>query len=61
MAAAATTVPSVESHDMFREHGVHFFIGAVQENEHKVKARQKSTVHPTVRKMEDIDVFIVQL
>ena len=58
--AAAATVPSMESHDMFREHGVHLFIGAVQENEHKVKARQKSTVHPKPRKMEDIEVFIVE-
>ena len=42
---AATAVLSMECHDMFREHRVHLLIWVVQENEDKIKAREKSTVH----------------
>ena len=36
---------SMESHDVFREHGVHLFIGIVQEYEDKIEPREKGTVH----------------
>ena len=36
----------MERHDVLGEQGVHLLIGAVQENEDKVKPREKGTVHP---------------
>ena len=40
MGVAETMLPSMKSHDVFRENGVHLLIGIVKEDEDKVKARE---------------------